>query len=455
MVSKAIKMKSIRISFIFLWCFSHALYGQVTFTLEDCLIHTLENSPKLKAEKLNQQKEEAAQLQLKSNFLPHVDAFLNYHNYFNDLPTYIFPQPEGSNLSGIPSDAYYPIQLGLPHNLNTGLEINQTIFSMNFFGNREISEHLSNYKDLKLSIAEEDQLYEIAVLYYQIAMNEGRLDFLNMNLERLQKLLPVVALQVENGFAKPSDRDKLLVKTSNLRSQKNKLEAGIQQQMNYLKIVMGVDENEELALDHQSEELLRYDLAVLGEDEDVNAMMLKEQRALNQLNTRRINAEYYPKLQAYAAFLFQAQRDRWNFTEQGQDWYNIHQWGVKLSIPVMHGFEKKYRKELSEIVDQQLAFGIEQKHIQSKVEYENAVLNLEVARAEEKSQQENTELADRIFQQSELAYEEGTMLFMEFLDAEATLREAQMMYATAKLDTKLAELKILKVTGNLKDLIDQ
>ena len=161
------------------------------------------------------------------------------------------------------------------------------------------------------------------------------------------------------------------------------------------------------------------------------------------------------RLSVYAAFLFQAQRDRLNFLESNQDWYNIHQWGLKLSVPIMRGFEKKTKKEISEVVDAQLTFGLEQKKEQSQLEFQNAVTELEVARDEQESQLDNVALAERMYSQSELSYEQGTMLLMEFLDSEATLRESKMMYATALLDTRMAELKILKTSGKLKELVNQ
>jgi len=121
----------------------------------------------------------------------------------------------------------------------------------------------------------------------------------------------------------------------------------------------------------------------------------------------------------------------------------------------MHGFEKRNKKEIAEIVDAQLAFGIEQKQAQSELELQQAVLDLEVAREEQVSQEENVLLAEKIFKQAELSYGQGTTLLMDFLDAESTLRESKMIYATAMLDTKMAELKILKASGNLKELVNQ
>jgi outer membrane protein TolC len=106
-------------------------------------------------------------------------------------------------------------------------------------------------------------------------------------------------------------------------------------------------------------------------------------------------------------------------------------------------------------VDAQLAFGLEQRQQQGEVEFQNAVSELEVARAEQGSQAENVALAERVYKQSELSYEQGTMLLMDFLDSEATLRESKMIYAAAILDTRLAELKILKASGKLKELVNQ
>jgi len=439
--------------FAFVCC--HESIAQEAFDLTDCLVYTLNNSPKLKSEKLAQEKETLSMMEQKSSFLPQIDAFVNYHNYFNDLPTYIFPQEEGSVLAGEPLTSPYPVQLGLPHNLNTGLEINQTIFDMNFFGNAAIQQHYQAYHDIKLNMAEEETLFQVANLYYQTAVNEERLDFLNMNLERLAKLQDIVKLQVEQGFAKETDYNKLLVKTSNLQSKKNKLQSGIVQQLRYLKLLMGMSQEEDFKLIYDKDRILGADLSSVEKEELLDQRLLEEQKELNQLNNRKLNANYYPRLQAYAAFLFQAQRQQANFFASGQDWYNIHQWGLKLSIPIMRGFERKSKKEISEIVDEQISFGLQQKQELSEVEFQNAVAALEVARIEQESQAQNVALAESVYQQSELSFEQGTMLLMDFLDSEATLRESKMIYATAILDTRLAELKILKASGKLKELLNQ
>jgi outer membrane protein len=438
-------------SFFFLF---HHSYAQQQFNLSQCLDYTLIHSPKLKAEKLSQEKETVELLEQKSAYLPHIDAFVNYHNYFSDLPTYIFPTAEGSVLAGEQLTAPYAVQLGLPQNLNTGLQLSQTLFDIGFFGNGPLREKYQAYNNTRLSIAEEEALYQVAVLFYQVALNEERLGFLDMNLERLHKLQDLVKLQVAQGFAKQTDFDKLVVKTSNLQSGKSKLQSGIAQQIRYLKLMMGMSQEEQIIIEYDESEKLNGDFSSLEKGEISEEKLLKDQQELNKLNAKRLNATYYPKLQAYAAFLFQAQRQQLNFLASNQDWYNIHQWGLKLSVPIMRGLEKKNKKEISEIADAQLAFGLEQRQALSEVEFQNAVAELEVARGELSAQAANVELAERVYKQSELSYEQGTMLLMDFLDSEATLRESKMIYATAILDTRMAELKILKVTGNIRELVN-
>jgi outer membrane protein TolC len=215
---------------------------------------------------------------------------------------------------------------------------------------------------------------------------------------------------------------------------------------------MGMAQEDEITLKYEEDPGLVIG-SVSGAGLDVQLM--QHQRDLQSLNSRRLNAEYYPKLQAYLAFLFQAQRQGFNFFSQGEDWYNIHQWGLKLSIPIIHGFEKKSKKAINEVVDRQLALGIEQKQAQSQLELTGAQDDLEAARAELAVQEANVALAEKVFGQAELGFTQGTVLLMDFLDSESTLREAKMIYATAVLDTRLAELKILKVTGNLKELVNQ
>lgn len=434
---------------------SYSVAAQERFELSDCLLYALNNSPKLKAEKLSQKKETISLYEQKSSFLPQVDAFLIYHNYFNDLPTYIFPQEEGSNLAGIPLTGPYAVPLGLRHNLNTGFEISQTLFDMNFFGNNAIHQHFQSYQEIKLSMAEEEMLYQVAVLFYQIAGNEEKSAFLDMNLERLGKLQSIVKLQADQGFAKQTDYDKLLVKTSNLKSKKNKLNSGIKQQINYLKLMMGMSQKEAFVIQYADNKSLDIGLVPMENVELLEEKMLEEQRELNKMNAKRIYADYYPRLQAYATFLFQAQRERLNFFESNHDWYNIHQWGLKLTVPIMRGFEKKNKKEISEIVDAQLAFGLEQKQEQNQLEYENAIADLAAAKAEQVFQQENVTLAERVYSQSELSYDQGAMLLMDLLDSEATLRESKMIYATALLDIRMAELKILKASGKLNELVNR
>lgn len=434
-------------------CVSSSVCSQQAYNLTQCLNYALEHAPALKKESLNQRKSTAENDAEKSRFLPRIEGYANYNHYFNALPTYIFPPDEGSILAGTPLSSPYPLQLGLPHNLNAGIQIDQPLFDMQFFGNASLQKHVVVYNNLKLDLVEENTLYQIALLFFKTAGNIEKMDFLNANLLRLQKLKPLVTQQVKQGFAKPTDLDKLLVKTANLQSKKNQLKNGIDQQLRYLKLMMGMSPGDNLQIDHQAAGKLTIPADSMENRVFLEEKILEEQRQLYQQDAHRRNAIYYPRLHAYATLLFQAQRQKPNFFASGQDWYNIHQWGLNLTIPIFQGMAHKSDKEIAEIVDEQLAFGIAQKKARGQVEMQNALAALQAARQDQQAQQQNVALAERMYRQSELGYRQGTILLMDFLDAEATLREARMMFATANLETKIAELSMLKSSGQLKKLV--
>ena len=65
--------------------------AQVTYDLSDCLKFTLEHSPQLQSERLDQEKQSMELYSRRSVFLPQMDLFLDYHNYFSDQSCTFLP----------------------------------------------------------------------------------------------------------------------------------------------------------------------------------------------------------------------------------------------------------------------------------------------------------------------------------------------------------------------------
>ena len=388
--------------------------------------------------------------------LPQVDAFLDYNQYFSDLPTYIFPPAEGNVISSGSSNGFYPIPLGLPYNLNAGITLTQQVFNMNMFGIGKIKSNYQALDELKLNQAQEEVIYQVALNYYQLASNQEKEKIIQYNLSRLSKIKGLLSVQVQQGFAKETDLQKLVVKTANLNTNDQKLQAGIQQQSGYLKLLIGFSSTDSLRLESDitlSDSVVREDM-----DQKINSTereILERQQQLNALNERHLRADYYPKLQAFANMWFQAQRESFDFLQSGGNWYNLHQWGLRLAVPIMHGFKKQTQLQLAELTNQKLEYGLQQKLAQENVVLKNAEAQLKISMDNYKAQKANVDLAEKLYHQASVGYEQGTLLLSDYLDAEATWRESKMLYITSIYDYKIARLNYLKASGNLMKLLEK
>jgi outer membrane protein TolC len=63
-------------------------------------------------------------------------------------------------------------------------------------------------------------------------------------------------------------------------------------------------------------------------------------------------------------------------------------------------------------------------------------------------------LAQRLFDQSDLRFKEGTGLVTELLENEAMLRESKVNYTTGLLDYYIAQLDYHKARGTLMDFLN-
>ena len=103
---------------------------------------------------------------------------------------------------------------------------------------------------------------------------------------------------------------------------------------------------------------------------------------------------------------------------------------------------------------QQTQIRFEQQRKQLDKEYDDTSLqlshNLEVFR----TQQDNYRQAEEVYQVTEEKYREGVASMTELLQDEMRLRNAQSACVQAHCQCNVAQLQLLKLSGNLKELTD-
>ena len=422
-----------------------------SFDLKKCIDYALENSYLNKSDKIEADERYAEYRQAKSKILPRIDFYTDYTNYFNDLPTYIFPTAEGSILSGGTSSGPYPVELGQPHNLNAGFNIDQVIFDRNFMLTDDFNENLKKLDGLKSQLSKETIIYDITDNYYKLASLFAKKELINYNLERLSKIEQLVNVQIENGFARNFDKGKIEINRTKLLSGSNDLEAGIQQMKSYLKFLMGMPVETDI-------DFIIKDLEVnpgeISEEYPDNISSTEEELLnttidLYELEEDKVRSDYFLKLNAFARFRVQAQREAFNFFKGNQDWFLINLFGIRLDIPIYRGGIKKKQMEASSLKAAKVELDKVRLQESLKMQFDNSRIALLNSLKNIEYNKKNVETSRNMYEQTSAMFEEGLTMLSDLLEVESTYREAENNLVTAIYEYKIAELNYLKSTGNL------
>jgi len=444
--------KKFGIFLIFLISFFQ-LKGQdsTIYDLKLCLDFALQNSYLIKSDVIDSQERNARYLNSRSEYLPQIDAYVDYYYYLNDFPTYIFPENEGNILSGGTSTGPYPVPLGLSNNLNAGLSINQVVFDKNFLLASSFKENIEKIDMLKAQLTRETIIYDVSLNFYNLSSLLAKKELLEFNLERLNKIEKLLEIHIQNGFARNIDKGKLDLERAKVLSGRDQMDAGISRLASYLKFLMGMPVEKDFSINNE-DLIIDTGISFTEPTEDLSntqSELLNTQIEISELEMDKVKADYFLTLNAYAHFRAQAQREAFNFFQADQDWYLINLLGIRLDIPILRGGAKKKQIETQNINASKIKLNQIKLQENLKMEYENArhllinsVKNIEYI-------EHSVETSKNIHDKTSALFEEGLVPLSDLLEAESTYQESAINLITAEYGFKIAELKYLKATGNL------
>jgi outer membrane protein TolC len=118
-------------------------------------------------------------------------------------------------------------------------------------------------------------------------------------------------------------------------------------------------------------------------------------------------------------------------------------------VPIFDGFAKDARIKSAKLELQKTQNNIEGMKNQINNEVEQSRINIRSAVITMDEQTKNMQLAEQVYNQTKIKYEQGLGSNLEITNAETDLREAQNNYFTALYDAIVARIDYLKATGKL------
>lgn len=432
---KAIGVFLVLISFFF----SASVQAQV-WTLQQCLDSAQRHNKNLLIARNNIEISQQKIQEAKANLIPKLTVNADYRYYIN-LPYQFMPE----SAFGGPEGVFKEIQFGVPHNINANLQLSIPLYNPQVYGAIQSAEIANELTLLQHQRSEEQILYEVTNLYYNVQILHYQVAFIDENLNNANKLLQNIQLLKEQLLAKGTDVFKVQLQVEQLTTQREQIFSKYAQVLNALKLTMGIpiDYGLDVNTDIGQSATVEYTQALT-----IDSRLINKQNELlyNELST--IKKSRLPSLSLYGSF----GTNGYGYDKSPNDFlkfYPVSFAGIQLSYPLFNGTitNRKLNQKKLALKNNELQSSLLTD--QTELLIATAQQQREVAGRSVGTTQSQTQLAQSIYDQTLLQQRQGLTSLTDVLLADNALRETQQNHLAALIDYLKADLDLRKTTGNL------
>ena len=422
----------------------------IGLSLQQCVHQAVENNINVKSARLDKEKSGYKSEESRAALLPKV----NLSGSFQDnlaLMTTVIP----GDFIGQPGKDV-ALQMGSKFISSASININQIIYNRTASLALEISKKSEILSELGLEKASEEIAAEVARLYFLTLTTTEQQKLIEGNIVREEKLKNIAQVMLDNGFGKQVDLDRVAVNLENYYTQLSNTQATEEQQLNMMKYLLDLPLGQSIVLTDKADTLLlpSAPTAVTDFSEHVDIRLLESQKELNLLSQKTIKSGYLPVVSVAGLFAYQGLKKDFKdyYSGPGRS-YPYSYFNVSLSIPLFDGFEKRSKSRQARMDYQKTVEKIHSTKESFSMNYTNAMNNYLNNKNNVIRQQKNLKLAEKVSGETSLKYREGLATVTNILQDEISLSNAQAGYLTALYNFKDAEVKIMSLNGDIKNLI--
>lgn len=430
-------MKQIVILFLGLCSFES--YSQSLLTLDEALKLTLQNNFDIQLARNNTDIAEANNTVGNAGMLPTLNATAGTSGS-NTSVNQNLADGRIINRSGVPSNS-----------LNAGAMLNWTLFDgMGMFINRTRLNQLQQTGELNYRLQVENSIYEVMTLYYQLVKQQYLVKINRTNLKVSEERLRLAENRYKVGTGSKLDFLQNKVDYNNDQSalvmQEYTLDAG-KMQLNQLMAREAATPF--LVADSISSDLMA-DYGALQKDilDKNHSLKLTEMnKNLALLDIKSIRAQQLPKLNMNLGYNYNQSKTTAGFMLLNQNQGAVY--GLSATLPLFNGFNvnRQYKNAQLTVENTTLLYKKQQLQLTTQL----SAVYLRYTRNKELLllQQENIEVARQTVAIALEKYRAGSSTLLDVKNAQQNLLNAENNYISVVYEVKVAELDLMKLSGNL------
>lgn len=387
---------------------------------------------------------------IQASGLPQVNAGASYNDYIQIPGSYV-----KNFLGGQPEYLFFRFQQKYSASANIGF--NQLLFDGTFFLGLKAAKDYVGLTETMVAKSKTDLQMNVAKAYLLALTTVQNIELINANLSTLEKSLKDVSALFDEGFAEKLDVQRLQLAVNNLKIQREKLMNAAVMTKNLLKLQIGMDMNTPLTLTDNIETVnASINLAESSQNSfdaknRIEHKIFEQTLNLSYMDEKRYKMGYYPTLVGFLQHQATTNRSDFNFFKSNLPVNNSFVpstlWGLNLSVPVFDGLRKH-----SQIMDVRLRREKTLNDLRNfenyaNMEYSNAVMTYDINMKQAAELKLNLDLANEIYEKTNIKFKEGVGSTMEITQAQADLKTAQTNYMNALYELAVSKLELKKSMG--------
>lgn len=438
-----------RLLFIFAFFCSYVIGGsaQEILTLENCLRLGIENNLSLEGKRKEIQKSKYGVSENRAKLLPQINGYAGFNDNF-DPPVSV---TDGSSY-GVP----YNVTQTLQYAANAGLDLQMPLYNQTVYTAISVARIVDEMNRLSYEKAREDLIMQISKMYYLGQVTAEQIALIKTNITRLEELKNISEAFYDNGMAMEVDLKRVNINLENLKVQYDNAQAMMTQQLNMLKYVIDYPAEKEIALVPVNTNNITT-VALTGMSENLYELqLLQSQVQLAERQKKMVTNGYIPSLNLTGSWRYSAYTDKayhWFHSGPSNYWYRSYGVGLTLRVPIFDGLDKRFKKQKALVDIQMTKLRQEDTRKNLQTQYLNATNDLMNNQRNFKKQKDNYLLAEDVYAVTTDRYREGIASMTEVLQDEMRMSEAQNNYISAHYNYRVANLLLLKLTGQIESLL--
>lgn len=420
--------------------------AQETLTLSQCLQLAVDNNLSLQRSRNEIVKGKISISENQAKLLPQINAVAQLNDNF---------APPVSVTDGTAYGKPYNVTKTLQYNAAIGVQLQMPLYNQMARTAVEVSKIADKLNVLSYEKAREDIIMQTAQTYYLAQNTLEQIRLVNDNIERLKELRNITQAFYDNQMSLEVDVKRVNFNIEDLTVQRDNALSMLQQQYTMLKFIIDYPADKEIAVTGITP----------GQIDEVNAtglstglyelQLLEQKKALAEKQTKLAKDAYLPMVSLTGNLMYSAYTDKfenWFRSGESNHWYGSNGIGIQVRVPIFDGFGRREKVKKAKAEEESARLGYEDALKNLNANYMNAVSEVSNCQRNYKKQYDNYTLAQDVYKVTAYQYKEGVTSMSVVLQDEMRISEAMNNYLTAHYRYMVANLSLLKLTGQLEQL---